>query len=131
MIFSTHSPGCTAACTAVCTETNVLRAMNSNSKFYSTTATLFSFVVKTALALNADASNRCIAVGGLSRLVRLLLSQISFIHGFNTLRPRQNGRLFADDTFKRIFLKENVRISIKISLKFVPKVPINNIPSLF
>ena len=48
----------------------------------------------------------------------------------NTLRPRQNGRHFADDTFKPIFLNENFRISIKISLKFVPKVPINNIPSL-
>ena len=47
-----------------------------------------------------------------------------------TLRPRQNGRHFADDTFKRIFLNENVRISIKISLKFVPKCPINNIPAL-
>ena len=49
---------------------------------------------------------------------------------FNTLRPRQNGCRFADDTFKRIFLNENVRISIKISLKFVPKGPINNIPAL-
>ena len=48
---------------------------------------------------------------------------------FNTLRPRQNGRHFADDTFKPIFLNENIRISIKISLKFVPKVPINNIPT--
>ena len=49
---------------------------------------------------------------------------------FNTLRPRQNGRHFADDTYKRIFLKENVGISIKISLKFVPKGPINNISAL-
>ena len=48
----------------------------------------------------------------------------------NSLRPRQNGRHFADDIFKRIFLNENVRISIKISLKFVPKGPINNIPAL-
>ena len=48
----------------------------------------------------------------------------------NTLRPGQNGRRFADDTFKRIFLDENVRISIKISLKFVPKGPINNNPAL-
>ena len=48
----------------------------------------------------------------------------------NTLRPRQNGRCFADGTFKRIFLNENVIISIKISLKFVPKGPINNIPAL-
>ena len=49
---------------------------------------------------------------------------------FNTLRPRQNGRHFADDIFKRIFLNENVRISIKISLKFVPKGRIDNIPAL-
>ena len=48
----------------------------------------------------------------------------------NTLRPRQNGRHFADDTLKPIFLNENIQISIKISLKFVPKVPINNIPAL-
>ena len=52
-------------------------------------------------------------------------------HGsINTLRPRQNGRHFADDIFKRIFLNENVRILIKISLKFVPEGPINNIPGL-
>ena len=49
---------------------------------------------------------------------------------FNTMRPRQNGRRFADDTFKRIFVNENVIISIKISLKFVPKGPINNNPAL-
>ena len=49
----------------------------------------------------------------------------------STLRPRQHGRHFADDTFKRIFLKENVRISNKISLKFVPKSPIDNILALF
>ena len=49
----------------------------------------------------------------------------------NTFRPRQHGRHFADDTFKRIFLNENLWISIKISLKFVPKSPIDNIPALF
>ena len=37
---------------------------------------------------------------------------------------------FADDIFKCIFLNEKVWISIKISLKFVPKGPINNIPTL-
>ena len=50
--------------------------------------------------------------------------------GFNTLRPRQNGRHFADAIFKGIFLNENVWIPIKLSLKFVPKGPINNIPAL-
>ena len=34
------------------------------------------------------------------------------------------------DTFRRIFLNENVWISITISLKFVSKDPINNIPAL-
>ena len=48
----------------------------------------------------------------------------------NTLRPRQNGRHFADDIFKCILLNENVWIPNKISMKFVPKGPINNIPSL-
>ena len=46
------------------------------------------------------------------------------------MRPGQNGRHFADAIFKCIFLNENVWIRIKISLKFVPKGPINNIPSL-
>ena len=59
----------------------------------------------------------------------------------NTLRSRQNGRHFADDTFKYIFLNDNVIISAKISQKFVltltltltltvPKDPINDIPAL-
>ena len=48
----------------------------------------------------------------------------------NTLRPTQNGRHFLDDIFKCIFLNENVKISIKISLQFVPKGQINNIPTL-
>ena len=49
---------------------------------------------------------------------------------FNTLRPRQNGRHFADDIFKCTFLNENVSIPVTISLKFVPKGAINNIPAL-
>ena len=50
---------------------------------------------------------------------------------FNSLRPRLNRRPFADDIFKCIFLNENEWILPRISLKFVPKVRINNIPSLF
>ena len=48
----------------------------------------------------------------------------------NSLRPRQNRLHFADDVFKCNFLNENVWIPIKISLKFVPKGPINDIPAL-
>ena len=56
-----------------------------------------------------------------------ILSQGSWV---NTLRPRQNGRRFPDDIFKYILLNESVWISLKISLKFIPKVRINNIPAL-
>ena len=48
----------------------------------------------------------------------------------NSSSPGQNGRHFPDDIFKCISMNENVWISIKISLKFVPKGPINNIPAL-
>ena len=46
------------------------------------------------------------------------------------IEAETNGRHFPDDIFKCIFLNENVLISIKISLKFVPKGQINNIPAL-
>ena len=48
----------------------------------------------------------------------------------NTLWPGQNGRNFPDVIFKCIFLNENVWIAIDISLKFVPKVLIDNKPAL-
>ena len=44
------------------------------------------------------------------------------MHGdivLNTLRPRQNGRHFADDIFKGISLNENLGMLHKISLKYV------------
>ena len=40
---------------------------------------------------------------------------------FNTLRPRQDGRHFAEDLLKFISLNEYVWISIETSLKFVRK----------
>ena len=45
----------------------------------------------------------------------------------NTLRPRQDGCHFPDNIFKWILLNGNVLIS----LTFVPRGPINNIPALF
>ena len=46
------------------------------------------------------------------------------------IEAETNGRHFPDDIFKCIFLNENILISIKISLKFVPTGQINNIPAL-
>ena len=40
------------------------------------------------------------------------------------------GRHFPDNIFKCFFLNENVPISFEISLTFVPRSPINNIPAL-
>ena len=48
----------------------------------------------------------------------------------NRLRLRQNGHHFPDGIFIWIFLNQNVWISIKILLKFVPKGPIDNNPAL-
>ena len=48
----------------------------------------------------------------------------------NSLRPRQNGWHFPDDIFKWIFVNGNIWILINISLKFVRKGLINNIPAL-
>ena len=75
-------------------------------------------------------------------MVSLMTLIVAYVYGLkqdcnisivNTLRPRQDGHHFADDTFNRIFGNENVRISIKFSLKFVPKHAkgyFNNIPAL-
>ena len=71
-------------------------------------------------------STWCIVIGkGMSNGQQQVL-----VYDINTLRPRQNGRHFADDTFNHIFANENVKISIRFSLKFVLKGPINNIPAL-
>ena len=47
-----------------------------------------------------------------------------------SLTPRQNGCHFPYHIFQWIFMNESVWISIKISLKFVSKCPINIIPAL-
>ena len=49
---------------------------------------------------------------------------------FHTWRLMQNGGHFPDDILKWIFFNENGWMLVKISLKFVAKGPINNIPAL-
>ena len=78
-------------------------------------------------AENRDGNGKLVRV---DRLIWHCQLVASIYHIFNTLRLRQNGRHFADDVFKCIFLNENVWISLKISLRFVSKVPIDNIPAL-
>ena len=58
---------------------------------------------------------------GIKRMV-----QTQFRGSYNQSAPGQNGRHFADGIFTCIFLNKNIWISIKISLKCVPKGPMNN-----
>ena len=51
------------------------------------------------------------------------------LSAINISRPRQNRRHWTD-IFKCIFFNENVWILLKVSLRFVLKVWINNIPAL-
>ena len=60
----------------------------------------------------------------------VVLSHSDKKYMYQLIEAETNGRHFADDIFKCIFMNENVWIPIKIPLKFVPKGPINNIPAL-
>ena len=66
----------------------------------------------------------------ISIVMTILKTIHEWLEYINTLRRRQNERHFADDIFKCIFLNESVWIPVKISLKFVPGGPINNIPAM-
>ena len=99
---------------------------NLNCCGYDDYSWLAWFQWKPQVCLNMDVIHLVTAVNA------LCISNMEFVcHVFiNTLSQRQNGRHFADDIFKCILLDENVWIPIKISLKFVPQGPINNIPAL-
>ena len=78
-----------------------------------------------------DIINRLIVLFALNIIILFIYPALfEGLKWINTLRPRQDGLHFPDDIFKRIFLNENVWILLKISLKLVPKGPINNIPAL-
>ena len=49
----------------------------------------------------------------------------------NHLPLHKMATVLADDIFKYIFLNENDRTTIQISLKFVLRSPIDNKPALF
>ena len=51
-------------------------------------------------------------------------------HSCSHIEAETKCRKIPDDILKCIFVNENIKVSIKISLKFVPKGPINNIPAL-
>ena len=56
--------------------------------------------------------------------------KVHVYYDYTHLPLNKMAAILADDILKYISLNEKVWISIKISLEFVPKVPINNIPAL-
>ena len=78
-------------------------------------------------------SPRCISLGRLSRRLNRYIMWQSCDNPWhtcatrpqcvNSFRPEQNGRHFADDIFRCIFVNETFCSLIKIPLRFVPKIP--------
>ena len=75
-----------------------------------------------------NARSKAISSHGIDQL--LLQNSILSTMSVNTLRPRQYDRHCPDKTFECFFLNKDVSIVITISVKFVPKGPIDNIPAL-
>ena len=69
------------------------------------------------------------ASGGWEQCNREALSEPANLCS-NSSPPGQNGRHFADDIFRCISVNEGFRILIRISLKFVPKGPVDK-PSIW
>ena len=87
----------------------------------------------TAMGPTVTVDKRFLRIRTLVLCITAADNHTRWFHGalfINTLRPRQNIRHYADETFKRLFVNKNIRLLIEISLKFVPKGPINNIPAL-
>ena len=57
---------------------------------------------------------------------RDLVGHFVLSHTINSSPPGEDVRHLANVIFRRIFLNENVRISMQISLKCVPKGPVDN-----
>ena len=55
----------------------------------------------------------------------------SYNHCSTRLSLDKMAAILADDIFNCIFFNENDRIQIQISLKYVPRSPIDNKPAMF
>ena len=82
------------------------------------------YMITHACAINCCCGEVCASV---SYTITYLLQFQTLIQSYHVDDLTHWGR---DDIFKCFFLNENVWISIEVSLKFVPKGPLNNIPAL-
>ena len=103
--------------------------MNQNTRLFIHENALENVICEMVAILSTGRVNGFVTAWPWPKVTNMAASKFSHSH-VNTLRPRQNGRHFPDNIFKWIFLNENAWIWINISLKFVPRGPINNIPTL-
>ena len=61
---------------------------------------------------------------------KLSFATVAIFKMHKRISPGQIATNLTDDIFKYIFLNENYRIPIQLTLKFVPRTPIDNTPSL-
>ena len=66
--------------------------------------------------------NKC-RHGGYHGIMATIVVDLYFV---SEVSPEQNGRHFADNIFRCIFMNKKCYIAIRISLKFVPKGHIDN-----
>ena len=92
---------------------------------------VYLYVAIMCLLWSGEMCTRCLSCASYDKMrIWQSLGAVRLWFRFNSYSCRQNGRHFADDTFKRNLVNETVRISIKISPKLVPKGPINTTPTL-
>ena len=84
-----------------------------------------------------DFSNNFVAIGVKEKkptekdaLIKWINISIELTRELTLLPLDKMAAILADDTFKRIFLNENDRIPIRISLKLVPRSSLDNKPAL-
>ena len=86
----------------------------------------FSFKKKRLKVSSAKRGPFCLGLNVLNTQTCQETSVDRRIPRFNTLRPRQDGRHFADDILTCIFFNENGCILIRFSLKYVRRGSIDN-----
>ena len=94
--------------------------MSSNDNCYSCHMTQQQSIKHTGPLLNTDT-----LFGWRAFIIVILMATATT--PINSSSPGQNGHHFTDDIFRCIFMYEKFCIWNKISLKYVPKGPINNI----
>ena len=83
---------------------------------------IVNWTLRNKLQLNVSRNTKFFIYENASEdIVCKMVAILSRTRRVKILRPEQNGRHFADNSFKCIFLNKNVSVSNKMSMKNVPR----------